>query len=577
MNKSLKDFVENIKYVYPEEIAPENETKAYKNLRNENPNKSEKKSQTESSNSEIEKESSSSSFTPLENISRKQNEIIFSSDDNEKKKEKGRFGQHENFSFFESFSREMIFQIFNYHQMYFFNYDITYTDRIGDNNKIVEQENNIIENEQNPKNINIFNINKGKEQEEEQDKNEVQNGQNNIENKKEEIDVKNKLEENKNKKGKCKSDNEIKKSKNSTKKKKVKVNFKSDNDRKNKSKNKISFKGDIDLLIPNVKPDFLDKVLHKKELAPFIFFNNISFNLNSDIIGEIKESVLSGDKKHIYQLRKYLKIIERCKNDSELCNKLGLKKDNQKILLYVFNSDYEKYLERMLIYNPLSVKFKELNDNSNQVNDLCDLYSKSYLKELYSSKRKYDFIGEIINSNVPYIFIFIQNIFTLYSSINKTGKEKINNLFEKDKKFIEINEKENKNMDNRMIEINTSNVDKNKKIISLDSDEIKNQDAKNKDIKETKESEILKDGEKAQQINLIRDIPEQIKNKEDRILKDKDINDIKDIMAPISHDIKEMKELLSSLNKNLTYFFIFMIFFMIIFMIIFAFIQIFFK
>ena len=113
MNKSLKDFVENIKYVYPEEIAPENETKAYKNLRNENPNKSEKKSQTESSNSEIEKESSSSSFTPLENIPRKQNEIIFSSDDNEKKEEKGRFGQHENFSFFESFSREMIFQIFS--------------------------------------------------------------------------------------------------------------------------------------------------------------------------------------------------------------------------------------------------------------------------------------------------------------------------------------------------------------------------------------------------------------------------------------------------------------------------------
>ena len=112
MNKSIKNFMENIKYIYTEEIAPENESKTYKNLRNENPNKSEKKNQAESSTSEIEKESSSSSFNPLENIPRKQNEIIFSSDDNEKKKEKRRFGQHENFSFFESFSREMIFQIF---------------------------------------------------------------------------------------------------------------------------------------------------------------------------------------------------------------------------------------------------------------------------------------------------------------------------------------------------------------------------------------------------------------------------------------------------------------------------------
>lgn len=569
MNKSFKNFMENIKYIYTEEIAPENESKAYKNLRNENPNKSEKKNQAESSTSEIEKESSSSSFNPLENIPRNQNKIIFSSDDNEKKKEKRRFGQHENFSFFESFSREMIFQIFNYHQMYFFNYDIAYSNKIGDSNKI-EKENNKIENEQNQKNLEIINNNKRKdkeqeqEQEREQNKKEVQNGENNIENKKEEINVKNKQEEDKIKKEKCKSDNEIKKSKNVKKKKKVKVNFISDNDKKNKSKNKISFQGDIDILIPDVKPDFLEKILHKKELAPFIFFNNINFNLNSDIIGEIKENVLSGDKKHIHQFRKYIKIIKRCKNDSELCNKLGLKKNNQQILLYIFNSDYENYLKRMLIYNPLSVKFKELNDNSNQVNDLCDLCSKSYLKELYSGKRQYDFIGEIINSKEPYIFIFIQNILTLYSSINETGKEKINNLFEKDKKFIEINEIENNNMD-KTIENNTSNDIKNKMIINQDSNEINNHD-----VKVIKDSEILKSGEQTQQINLNRDINEPIKNKEDKILKDKDINDIKEIMTPISHNIKEMKELISSLKNIILFFFIFMIIFA--FIIIFLFI-----
>ena len=84
-----------------------------------------------------------------------------------------------------------------------------------------------------------------------------------------------------------------------------------------------------------------------------------------------------------------------------------------------------------------------------------------------------------------------------------------------------------------------------------------------------KDSEILKSGEQTQQINLNRDINEPIKNKEDKILKDKDINDIKEIMTPISHNIKEMKELISSLKNIILFFFIFMI--------IFAFILIFFK
>ena len=245
MNKSFKNFMENIKYIYPEEIASENETKAYKNLRNENPNKSENKNKNKVESSTSEKESSSSSFTPFENAPRNSNQIIFSSDNDVKKKEKGRFGQHENFSFFESFSREMIFQIFNYHQMYFFNYDITYSDRIGDNNKIGGKENNKINKEQNLKNLEITNIDKGKdkEQEHEQAKKEVQNGETNIENKKEESDAEIKPKEDKNEKGSWKSDNEIK---NLKKKKKGKANFKSDNDKKNKSKNKISFQGDID-------------------------------------------------------------------------------------------------------------------------------------------------------------------------------------------------------------------------------------------------------------------------------------------------------------------------------------------
>ena len=212
----------------------------------------------------------------------------------------------------------------------------------------------------------------------------------------------------------------------------------------------------------------------------------------------------------------------------------------------------------MLIYTPLSAKFKELNENSNQINDLCDLCSKSYLKELYENKRQYDFIGEIIKSKEPYIFIFIQNILTLYSSINEAGKEKINsNLFEKSKKYNKKNEKENIEMDNKIIEINTINTNKNKIIDVLNSNENKNQDERNKDIKVINKSAILQEEEKTQQNNLNIGINEPKINKEEKI-----VEEIRKIISPISNNINEMKELIYSINYFLKIIIsVFMIFF----------------
>ena len=560
MNKPFQNFIETINFIYPKEIATEDENKAYKNLRNRNPNESRKKNKRESSTSE--KESSSSSITLSEIVPRARNKIIFSSDDNEKKKEKLRFGQHENFSFFESFSREIIFQIFNYYPMFFFNYDATYLEKTDGNNKIDKEGNDRKEKKPNEKNFEIKIIKKDEEKkqvQEEEDKKDTQNKEKNLEEKKDEliVSIKNKLEKKKGKydKEKSKSDDD-KKIKN--KKKKNKDKFKSDNDKKNKNKNKAKnkpfFKGDIDILIPDVKPEFLDKILHKKELAPFIFFNNIKFNLNSDIIGEIKESISSGDEKHIEQLNKYRKIIKRCEKDDVLCYKLGLKKHNQKILLYVFNSDYKEYLQRMLIYNSLSNRFKELNDYSSQAKDLCDLYSKSYMNEKHTKKRTFDFIGEIIKSQEPYIFIFIQNILTLYSNINKKGKEERNNLFENEQISEKINqkekiktlndksgknnerEKEDKKTDNKIIEINTTHNNKN--INEVDSSEKEDQEVKNMDIKTIKKSDILRDGEKKQQYDLNRGSNEQILNRENAI-----INDINKNIAQITADIHEIKNM----------------------------------
>ena len=59
----------------------------------------------------------------------------------------------------------------------------------------------------------------------------------------------------------------------------------------------------------------------------------------------------------------------------------------------------------MLLYKSLSKQFMELND-SLMANNLYEIYSKNYQKD-ENNLRNYDFIGEIINSENPYIFIFI--------------------------------------------------------------------------------------------------------------------------------------------------------------------------
>ena len=142
------------------------------------------------------------------------------------------------------------------------------------------------------------------------------------------------------------------------------------------------------------------------------------------------------------------------------------------------------------------------------------------MNERHTKKRTFDFIGEIIKSQEPYIFIFIQNILTLYSNINKKGKEERNNLFENEQISEKINqkekiktlndksaknnerEKEDKKTDNKIIEINTTHNNKN--INEVDSSEKEEQEVKNMDIKAIKMSDILRDGEKKQQYDLNR-------------------------------------------------------------------------
>ena len=163
-DKAIRSFENSIKFIAPKAITSKDEANAYMNLKKEQPNTNTKKKKSANKNSSLSGQDSSS-----QNISNKidssQNSSenspgTFSSDnlkeDNSevniinqasssiklpvtkekiKTREKIKFGQHENFSFFESFAREIIFQIFEYRLMYFFGYQIKKADLESDNVK----------------------------------------------------------------------------------------------------------------------------------------------------------------------------------------------------------------------------------------------------------------------------------------------------------------------------------------------------------------------------------------------------------------------------------------------------------
>ena len=127
VDSPYEDFVNKINFIYPKGLTPENECKSYRNLRDREPTEKKNKS---SSTSGLE----SSSPEAFSDNKYKGNKPEKSSSINEDKKkfENLRFGQHENFSFFESYAREIIFQIFDYHPMYFFGYTVKYDESSGE-------------------------------------------------------------------------------------------------------------------------------------------------------------------------------------------------------------------------------------------------------------------------------------------------------------------------------------------------------------------------------------------------------------------------------------------------------------
>ena len=400
------------------------------------------------------------------------------------------FGQHLNFSSFEIFAREIIFQIFDHKKIYYCNYEvkmkeqIKYFDKdtknqiknqiktqiqIQNEKKDVEKSPNEEEDRISPKDDNerAHKEEDGKSLKEE---NKILLKEENDwfpKEKEKHLSIKDEIEnmpENENtEKQKMKTEKEISKIEINNKKNDYFINQKSlkniaqENANKNNNQ-KISNKeneevktiiGDFDFLIPDINPQDLKNVIKNKENVPFIFYNNINFEKISDIIGETKES-LSDEKKSIEQIKKYIKLFKEFYNSENLCHSVGLKKENQKILMYVFNSEYKDYLTEMVNYNAHQKLFKEVLDEykgksfySSFQNELIKNKNdfKEDIKDKKMPKSKVSLIDELVNSKLPYICLYLPNVLLEKYKEKKNNNEMINKKEKLDKKDIDEMEK----------------------------------------------------------------------------------------------------------------------------------------
>ena len=374
MNDQFQNFCDSKNFNIPKEIKKEDRDKSLKNLINR---------------------------SPKEYKRNKDNKVIDEKGNNlnNERKDDVKFGQHDNYSFFEVYSRELIFQLFNYHEMFFFNYEIKKEDLLD-----------------NPE-YQIYNSKKEEHSGRESDK--LNSDQSNSKSSFSGNDRES-------------SSNEI-------------ISGQKKEKKKNKQKEPL-YKGDFDCFIPNLKPNELKGFLDNKEFSPFIFYGNINFEKTSDLLVEIKESISTSDKKHIRQLKKYFDIFDLSQKNKRINEKLGMTPENQKIILYVFNNNYYGFLLRMLAYKSQRKKFIETNEFF-PTKILSDIDEKKY-KEGNDNKigkdENPDLIKEIICSNRPYIFLFIQDIIMLYNSVQKKIREEKLKEEAKKRKEIELKEKQEK-------------------------------------------------------------------------------------------------------------------------------------
>ena len=320
------------------------------------------------------------------------------------------FTQHVVNSLFEYYARDIIYQLFNYHPMYYYHYKLTNQNDTKD--KKIEASD--IKEEKINETLNIINTNN--ENSNSKHKNDEQSSINtnmntpaNIKNKDEKV----------------------------PKKKKEKIK-------------EILYNGDFDFVITNITFEEVNKVLNNKRISPFIFYGNIKENIKFDIIGEIKENI-DEIKKNNEQINKYISLINLLRSDENANEDTGLNFGNEKLMLYVFNTGYQKFLFKMLEIKKHYKQFETIDEKFQNENykNIISIHRK--FKDEAKDETNLDLLNVLINSSIPYFFIFIPSI-TSFISIIKKRKSKIVQLNSRitalENEMKEMKKQKNNNINN---------------------------------------------------------------------------------------------------------------------------------
>ena len=320
------------------------------------------------------------------------------------------FAQHVVNSLFEYYARDIIYKLFNYHPMYYYHYKLTNQNDTKD--KKIEASD--IKEEKINENLDIINTNN--ENSNSKQKNDGQSSINtnmitpaNIKNKDEKV----------------------------PKKKKEKIK-------------EILYNGDFDFVITNITFEEVNKVLNNKRISPFIFYGNIKENIKFDIIGEIKENI-DEIKKNNEQINKYISLINLLRSDENTNEDTGLNFGNEKLMLYVFNTGYQKFLFKMLEIKKHYKQFETIDEKFQNENykNIISIHRK--FKDEAKDETNLDLLNVLINSSIPYFFIFIPSI-TSFISIIKKRKSKIVQLNSRitalENEMKEMKKQKNNNINN---------------------------------------------------------------------------------------------------------------------------------
>ena len=177
-------------------------------------------------------------------------------------------------------------------------------------------------------------------------------------------------------------------------------------------------KGDFDFLVHSLEGSTLEEVLTNENISPFIYFGNFDIKANKkyDIIGEIKENSGYQD---ISQVKKYLHLLYNLEKHPEFNDEMKFRKENKKIMMYVFNHSFQRFIENILDFKINREKFKNMKNF--QYECFHNIVGYIEKKDKVKDNPRSLLMKIVIESGLPFVFIFVDNMKSMMD-INQMDK-----------------------------------------------------------------------------------------------------------------------------------------------------------